>query len=299
MNAGPNAAARDLAAALEPVVGQVYFAQECHDAYQALGFDPSPRTLRGGVPAPDGPAYFCSRGSVLGQVPGEVIASAFGVFNPDVLVPAVNHGWSITDAATICDARAAGATAQLARILGERPDRVDEARTLLRRAVEPLRPEGKPLFSGLLSLGFPGDPLGAVWRLGDMLREYRGDAHTAAWTAAGFDATEIGLLTEAYWGLPTRTYVRTRAWSRAQLDAAEERLAARGLVVDGALTEQGRTEREAVEVATDRQCRPILDALGDDVRALVEILMPWGRAIRGAGGYPASGPHDLAPAARQ
>jgi hypothetical protein len=29
-----------------------------------------------------------------------------------------------------------------------------------------------------------------------MLREYRGDAHTAAWTSSGFDATEIGLMTE-------------------------------------------------------------------------------------------------------
>jgi hypothetical protein len=75
-----------------------------------------------------------------------------------------------------------------------------------------------------VSLGLPGDPLGDAWRLADMLREYRGDAHTSAWTAAGFDATEIGLLTELYWGLPMRTYIRTRAWSDADLDAAEDRL---------------------------------------------------------------------------
>ena len=60
-------------------------------------------------------------------------------------------------------------------------------------------------------------------------REYRGDSHTAAWIASGFDATEIGLLSELYWGLPMRTYVRTRAWSNDQLDTAEERLASRGL----------------------------------------------------------------------
>ena len=66
-------------------------------------------------------------------------------------------------------------------------------------------------------------------RLADLLREYRGDAHTAAWTAAGFDACEIGLVTELYWGLPMRTYARTRAWSEADFDAAEARLTARGL----------------------------------------------------------------------
>ncbi len=123
-----------------------------------------------------------------------------------------------------------------------------------------------------------------------MLREYRGDAHTSAWTAAGFDATEIGLLTELYWGLPMRTYIRTRAWSDADLDAAEDRLVDRGLVADGAFTDEGRSEREAVERATDRQCRPIVDALGDDVDELLAILLPWAQAVRDAHGYPASAP---------
>lgn len=286
-------AARSLAGALEPVTGQVYFAPECHDAYEALGFNGSPGSF-GNVAGPDGPAYFCSRGSVMGQVPGEVIASAFGVFNPAVVVPAVAHGWSLTDAPTICAARTEGATAQLVRVLGASPGGIDVARPLLERAVAPLRPEGKPLFSGLLSLGLPGHPVSDAWRLGDMLREYRGDAHIAAWTAAGFDAAEIGLLTEPYWGLPLRSYVRTRSWSGADLDAAEERLASRGLVADGALTDKGRAEREAIEDATDRMCRPIVDALGDDLRTLVEVLLPWGAAVRGAGGYPSAGPHDLA-----
>jgi hypothetical protein len=216
------------------------------------------------------------------------------VFNPDAVVPAVTRGWTITDAATICAARTEGATAQLVRVLGERPAGLDRARPLLERAVAPLRPEGKALYSGLLALGLPGDPVGDVWRLADLLREFRGDAHIAAWTAAGFDATEIGLLTEAFWGLPLRTYVRTRAWTDAQLDAAEERLVARGLLADGALTERGRAEREAVEAATDRMCQPIVDALGDDLDALLDVLRPWGAAVRDAAGYPRSGPHDLA-----
>jgi Helix-turn-helix family len=130
--------------------------------------------------------------------------------------------------------------------------------------------------------------------MADMLREYRGDAHTAAWTAAGFDATEIGLLTELYWGLPLRTYIRTRSWSDDDLDAAEARLVARGLVVDGGFTDAGRAAREAVERATDRQCRPFVEALGDGFDDLLGILLPWGAAIRDAHGYPSSGPHDLA-----
>lgn len=281
--------------ALEPVAGQVYFSPECHEAYAGLGFSPSPGSLAGGVQLPDGPAYFTSRGSVMGQVPGQVVAAAFAVFNPEAVVPAVAFGWTKVDAPTICAARTQGAVGQLTRVLGPDPDGLLRATALLSDAVTPLRPEGRPLFSGLLSLGLPGDPIGDMWRLADLLREYRGDSHTAAWTSAGLDATEIGLLTELYWGLPLRTYVRTRAWSDAQLDAAEERLRARGIVAHGALTEAGRTLREGIETATDAQCRPIVDVLGDGTDELVGLLAPWGDAIREAGGYPPQGPHDLAP----
>jgi len=281
--------------ALEPVAGQVYFSPECHAAYAGLGFSPSPGALAGGVQLPDGPAYFTSRGSLLGQAPGEVVAAAFAVFNPDVVVPSVGFGWSLVDAPTVCAARTTGAVAQLVRVLGAGPAGLGRASELLAQAVAPLRPEGKPLFAGLLSLGLPGDHMGDLWRLADLLREYRGDAHTAAWTSAGLDATEVGLLTELYWGLPLRSYIRTRAWSDAQLDEAEGRLAARGLVADGGLTAAGRALRESVEVATDAQCEVMVDALGDRFDELIGLLTPWGAALRDAGAYPPQGPHDLAP----
>ena len=285
--------ARALAAALEPVAGQVYFSPECHAEYQQLGFAGSPGEF-GGVAGPDGPAYFTSRGSVMGQVPGEVVACAFGVFNPAAVVPAVDFGWSITDAATICAARDRGAIGQLERILGEKPDGIDRANELAARAVDTLRPEGRPLYAGLASLDLPGSPVGDLWRRLDMLREFRGDSHVSAWTTLGVDATEINLLTEASWGMPMRTYSRTRAWSDAEFDAAEERLVSRGLLQDGAITEKGRAEREAIEAATDSQCRPFIDALGDDLDELVSILLPYGAAIREQKGYLTAGPADLA-----
>ena len=142
--------------------------------------------------------------------------------------------------------------------------------------------------------GLPGSPLADAWRLGDQLREFRGDVHINVWASAGFDATEIGLLTELYWGLPMRTYVRSRAWSDADLDAAEERLVARGLVADGALTDTGRADREAVEVATDEGCAPIVANLGDDLDELVALLAGWSQQVQAAGGYPSAGPMDLA-----
>lgn len=292
----PTDVSRSLAAALEPVTGQVYFSPECHANYERLGFAPS-RGEFNGVMAPDGPAYFTSRGSVMGQVPGDVVAAAFAVFNPAVVVPAVTHGWSLTDAPTICAARDDGAIAQLVRVLDDSPGGAETARDLLRRAVEPLRPEGRPLFAGLRSLRTPDSLLGEMWRLGDMLREYRGDSHTAAWISAGFDACEIGIVSELYWGLPIKSYSRSRGWTDSDYAVALDRLEGDGVVADGALTVLGRQKREEIEIATDRQMRPVVAALGDSIDDLIAILRPWGAAVRAAKGYPAAGPHDLADAA--
>src|SRR4051812_37974346 len=135
---------RQLAAALEPVIGQVYFSPECHAAYARLGFAPSPG--RAGIVAlPDGPAYFTSRGSLLGQVRPGVVAAAFGVFKPEIVSTGVSLGWSLTDASTVFAERRAGAVAQLERVLGAADERVDQAAAILERAVAPLGVEGRPL----------------------------------------------------------------------------------------------------------------------------------------------------------
>jgi hypothetical protein len=290
--------ARTLAGLLEPFAGQVYFSPECHNLYQGLGFSPSPGEFSG-VAMPDGAAYFCSRGSLLGQVPGAVVAAAFAVFNPAIVVPSVDKGWTVTTATIIEKARTDGAIGQLRRILGEDPDGIERMAELLKVAGRPLKVEGKPLYAGLFSQEVPDDPLGAAWRYADRLREYRGDAHIASWTSAGLHAVEIGLLTELYWGLPLKTYIRTRAWSDDELDDGIERLETRGLLAGGALTEEGSRKREAVELATDLQCSPIIEALGDEFDELTSLLAPIGEAIRKASGYPSSGPHELAAAARR
>jgi Helix-turn-helix family len=288
-----SARARKLGSVLEPLTGQVYFSPECHENYVKLGFDPSPGKAKG-VALPDGPAYFTSRGSVMGQVAGEVVAAAFGVFNPEVVVPMVTLGWTRTDAPTICHARDDGGIAQLERILGKEPEGIDRVNELLERAVEPLRPEGRPLYSGLRSQELPESKMGTMWRRGDMLREYRGDSHVTSWVSAGMTATEIGLLTELYWGLPMRTYSRTRAWTDSQFDTATEALKGRGLIDDTGFTAEGREARELIETMTDAQMAPAIRALGDDIDELFEILEPWGARVRECFGYLSSGPHDLA-----
>ncbi len=276
------------------MIGSVYFAPEAHAAYVALGYGDSPAG-RGGVAFPDGVAYATSRGSLLGAANGATVAAAFGVFEPTGIAASVDHGRTIADAATILAAREDAVLALLSRIVGDGVPGRERAAELLRRAVDGLAPGPRALAAGALAAPVHDHPFGEIFRWGDALREFRGDSHNAAWAAAGLDACRIGILSELWWGLPARSYSRTRGWSAEQFDAAVASLTDAGyLTANETLSDAGRAFREEIEVATDAQMTPVLDRLGADLEELVAILEPWGAAIRAGHGYPASGPHDLA-----
>ena len=282
-----NERARRLRNAVEPVAAGVYFAPEAHAAYTALGFEGSPAVGKDGISRPEMTSYFTSRGACMGQVPGEVVAAAFGCFNPKAVVPGVTAGWQITNREAILAARERGATAMLERVLGEKPEGLHRVTDLLRRAAEVAPWPGHGVHSGLRSLGFPGTPLGDLWRAADLVREHRGDSHVITWAVGGADAVEILLLTEQFWGLPARVYTPSRGWTGADMDAGFDRLQRRGLMTDDEqLTDAGRAFREEIEVRTDELERPLLDALGDDLDELLDRLDAWSEAIIDAGCYP-------------
>ena len=268
------AKARKLRDLVEVVAASVYFLEEAHKEYAELGL-------------PDfGPAYFTSRGACMGQVPGEVVTAAFGVFNPAIVIPAVDEGWAKTDRDTILGARERGAVDGLTRLLGPSPDGLARATEILVRAGDAATGEGRALYSGLRSLGFPGTPMGDFWRASDLVREHRGDSHIIAWVAYGLDPIQATLSTELWWRMPLKTYVRTRGWSNDEIDMALEDLRVRGLVEGDAFTEKGEQLRGDIELSTDRQERSIVQAIGDDFEELCMILSPMKDAIVAGGGYP-------------
>ena len=278
--------ARRLRNGVEPLAAGVYFAPEAHAAYTGLGFDASP-AVADGVARPEVKSYFTSRGACLGQAAGEVVAAAFECFNPAVVVPAVAAGWQIADHESLLAAREQGATAMLRRVLGEQPDGVVRATQLLRRAADRAPWAGRPVYSGLRSLGFPDHPLGALWRAADLVREHRGDSHVISWAVADADAVEILLLTEQWWGLPARAYAPSRGWGAADLDAGFVRLQRRGLMTpEEQLTDAGRAFREEIEVRTDELERPLVEAVGDNLDELLEALDAWSEAVISSGSYP-------------
>jgi hypothetical protein len=247
--------ARRLRDLVEPVAANVYFARPARARYEALGLSYAP-------------GYFASRGACLGQVPGEVIAAAFGVFKPAAVVAAVHEAWAKTDAATILAAREAGAVESLEQIFGadaraaEIERAVPRATELLREAAATAPPgEGRALYSGLSSLGYPGTPSG--------------------------DPIEATITTELWWRLPLRSYVRTRYWTDDEIDGAIDNLRRRGLVDGDALTADGESLRAEIEACTDRQERPIAAAIAGRAEELFALLTPLAEAVLAAKGYPA------------
>ena len=262
---------RDL---VEPIAANVYFAEEAQKEYADLDLN-----------YPEG--YFASRGACMGQVPGEVIASAFGVFYPPMVTQFADAAWSKTDAATILGARQRGATAALERQLGKEPEGAERATELLQKLAAACTNAGRPLFSGLSSLGWPGDLVGDLWRAADLVREHRGDGHTSAWVTSGMSAIEVLLLTEAWWGLDLNTYMRTRGWPQEDVLASIDDLRERGLLDGHRLTDAGAEVRGAVESVTDRADADKIAALTDaEFDELFGLLEPWAKAIVASGGYP-------------
>ena len=275
---------RRLRNATEPLAANVYFAKAAHDRYEALGLD----YFAG---------YFCSRSACMGRLTGEAVTATFGVFSPSAVIPAVTKGWSLTDPETILEARRLGATEELTRILSEAnggalPDGIERATELLRKGGAATTPNGHAIHAGLRSLPWPGDPVGDLWRAADLVREFRGDTHNAAWVASGVDAVEITLLTELWWGLGHNAYTWTRGWNGEEIAAAMDRLRERGLVDGEDITDAGIAVREEIETATDRGDEAVVAAIGDDLEELLGLIGPWAKDVVAAGGYPAD-PSDL------
>jgi hypothetical protein len=268
--------ARAIRNVTEPIAAGVYFAPEAHQGYEAQGLD----YFEG---------YFCSRSACLGAAPWSVVCAAFAAFKPAAVEAAVTSGWQKTTPAPMLAAREAGATAQLERLVGDTVDRsgVERATEILYSGSDGVDPSGRALFAGLSILERPTTPFGALWRAADLVREHRGDGHIAAWVPH-VDSTEITVLTELAWGIPPRSYVFTRGWNEEEVDAAYARLTERGLVADGALTDEGNELRSHIERTTDESTRAVTDRIGDDHDELIALLTPIAEAIVTGGGYPTS-----------
>ena len=266
-----SARARRLRAAVEPIAGIVYFAPENHAEFEALGFGPGVGG-DGYLTLAEVSGYYCSRAGCMGQVPGLVAVAAFGVFNPKLMVPAVERGWSIAGVDEVLAARERGRRRRAAPdrrgTRGARPGRPScSARRGRRLRIRPV-PVRRVAFAARAGLAV-GRGVAARRlhpRAPGRLAHRRMDRGRARPCRGG--PADRGVLRDAEQALPQRARVDAE-----DLDAGLDRLRASGLIDGdtGTLTGRGSAVREAIEVSTDIQQRSILDAIGDDLEELLTL----------------------------
>lgn len=134
--------------------------------------------------------YLAGRCGVLGNVDSDVVAAAFGFFNPIALRPL----WE--QALTVRPARDAAMlyTEALTAHGGPGLAGVDRLGELIERVVAAASPAGLPLFAGWRAMPRPTEPAARAVHAIHLLREWRGSAYVAAVTALALDPLDAVML---------------------------------------------------------------------------------------------------------
>lgn len=267
--------ARKMWRTLEPYHGWIYFVPEAREAYAELGVASSRM------------GYFGSRSAPMGAVAAEVVIATFFNFNPSLVRRSIPAVWDITTPEELTQARLRAADAMLRRILGDAigSEQMREAADLARAGAEACTVEGRPLFAGHARLPWPQEPHLALWHAVTLLREFRGDGHVVALTAAELDGCQALVTHGAAGEVGAEVLQRSRDWPEEAWRTAVDRLRSRGWLDDeGALTDEGRRQRQAIEDRTDALAMQPWRQLGEEsCDRLRELVRPWSRAIVASG----------------
>jgi hypothetical protein len=271
---GP-AVARSMWTLFEPVHAVTYFAPEARSAFEDAG-------LRGFWRG-----YFAGRAAPMGPVDAAVVGASFFNFSPAMVARAIPGVWELISPAEALRARLAGAVSALRPLLTGLDSEVTAAADLLGRAAGELDCAGRVLAAANAALPPPGDPIGRLWQAATLLREHRGDGHSAAVATADIGGCEV-LVLRCGLDMRREDLQPIRGWTDEQWDGARARLAARGwLGPDGQLTPAGRAAHAAVESATDQAAARPWARLGQTaVTELAGVLTPIARACAEVVPYP-------------
>ena len=262
---------------LEPLHSHVYFAPETDEHLTAAGLRPGRMV------------YFAGRAAAMGAVGPGVVTATFSNFAPSIVARHIPRAWTLATPEQVLAARWAAARASLTRLLADPPaDEVEELAGLLQEACGALTPEGRALYAGHADQPWPDEPVLQVWHGATLLREHRGDGHVLSLLRHGLSGLEA-LVTHTLTGRGfTRAAAQaTRGWSDEEWAAAETRLADRGLVADGALTEAGVALRAAIERDTDELSAAPFAQLGvERTERAADLGGRLAQRLVGNGAYP-------------
>jgi hypothetical protein len=277
------ATARRMWLLFEPIHALTYFSDETTAAYKGIG-------LKGFWQG-----YFASRVAPMGPVGAEVCSAVFYNFHPDMVAKALPSAWELASPTEVLRARDEALAPLLTELFGEGSgDDVAAAAELAAEAAAGCDVGGRALYAGHAAVDLPDEPVLRLWWAATLLREHRGDGHVAALVTAGIDGLEAHVLVVAA-GIVERERMRlARGWGDDDWDAAEARLAERGLLDGGTLTDAGRSLRAELEQTTDELATAPWRHLGAErTGQLAALLGPLRRGVLGTGRIPGGNPIGL------
>jgi hypothetical protein len=152
---------------------------------------------------------------------------------------------------------------------------------------------GRPLAAANQALPRPALPHVALWQATTVLREHRGDGHSAVLVSRSLPPLSAHLIKLAAGESDEQLLKVSRGFPEADWVAGGRQLAERGLLdADGRLTPAGHREHELVERLTDEACaQPWQDEPA--ALRLLELLRPLADAVAGSGVVPPLSPVGL------
>jgi hypothetical protein len=139
--------------------------------------------------------YFAGRGGMLGDVPANVVSSAFGWFAPTMVTTLFDEGAAV-GGAHMAAQRMAEAHARWGRKYLSDVEDLDGIVSVTETLVDGLEGSGLPLFAGWRATPRAEDTAGRAAQLMQILREWRGGIHLVATTAVGLTPMEAILTNE-------------------------------------------------------------------------------------------------------
>lgn len=197
-------------------------------------------------------SYYAMRAAALGPVSAEVVAALFYHHSLDMVSPSIPAAWRIASPEQIVAARFEAVDGALRRLLPQQiqSGEVAEAAELVREALVGCSIAGRAMFAAHASLTWPTQPHVALWHGLNLLREHRGDGHTAAIITARLVPCQAAPMLIASTGEARDG--RSWRWPDDIWNQAVASLQARGWLDDsGQPTPEGFAARAHVEDETD------------------------------------------------
>nr|WP_223198918.1 MarR family transcriptional regulator [Solihabitans fulvus] len=258
---------------LEPIA-TITFSDVVTEAFLALGM----RNYWDG--------YFAGRAAPLGLVPAEVVHAVFYNFADGEVARHIPWVWGKITPREAITVRERGSATALRQAIGDLADSPDLARVadLATHAAVSAPTEGRALYAGLRALDVPEEPVARLWHAATLLREHRGDGHTAALLTHGIGGIEAHVLLALSLGMKAQEFGRIHHLPTAQLAAVVDGLRRRGLVDDaGGFTDAGQDTKQRIEALTDELAARAYDMLSAaELDELISGLEPIAAAVQAA-----------------